>query len=248
MINVTIYNEYIHEREDESIRAVYPEGIHMCIKRFLEQEDVRVNTIALEDVAGGLTDELKRLIDGTDVMLWWGHVRHGDVPDEVAMYVQAAVLKGMGMIFLHSGHHSKPFRLLMGTPCNLTWREDGDYERVWVVNPAHPIAQGLGRFIYLEHEETYGEPFDVPEPDETVFIGSYEGGEVFRSGICYRRGRGKIFYFQPGHESNPTYQNKDVQTVIKNAVRWALPVNRACELNCPHVAKPGTNGRQDASK
>ncbi|MBQ3669296.1 MAG: ThuA domain-containing protein, partial [Clostridia bacterium] len=128
-------------------------------------------------------------------------------------------------------------------PCNLTWREDGDYERVWVVNPAHPIAQGIGRYIYLEHEETYGEPFDVPEPDETVFIGGYEYGEVFRSGICYRRGRGRIFYFQPGHETFPTYKNKDVQTVIKNAVRWAAPVNKISALTCPNVKKPGTDGQ-----
>ncbi len=238
MIHVTIYNEFLHEQNNERIRAIYPDGIHMCIKRFLECDDISVKTITLEDVQNGISDEL---LKGTDVMLWWGHMAHEKVPDEVAKKVQQEVLSGMGIIFLHSGHHSKPFRLLMGTSCNLTWREDGDYERVWVVKPAHPIARGLGRFIYIPEVETYGEPFDVPEPDVTVFIGGYEGGEVFRSGLCYRRGNGKIFYFQPGHESFPIYKIPDVQTVIRNAVRWAYPDGRA-PIDCPHVTKPGTEG------
>ena len=162
---------------------------------------------------------------------------HNKVPDEVAELVQQAVLGGMGFIALHSGHHSKPFRKLMGTSCNLTWREDGDYELVWVCKPSHPIAQGIGRFIKLDHEETYGEPFDIPEPDELVFIGSYEGGEVFRAGCCYKRGNGNIFYFQPGHESFPTFKNPDVLRVIKNAIYWANPIYRT-SIDCPHVKKP----------
>ena len=170
------------------------------------------------------------------------HMGHQLVPDEVAIKVQQAVLGGMGIVFLHSGHHSKPFRLLMGTSCNLSWREDGDYERVWVVKPAHPIARGLGRYIYLPHEETYGEPFDIPEPDVTVLLGSFEGGEVFRSGVCYRRGNGKIFYFQPGHESNPTYEIPEVQTVIRNAVYWAASDYRG-GIPCPNVKKPGFDGQ-----
>lgn len=236
MIRVTVYNEFLHEQNDERIRAVYPEGIHGAIKSFLECDDISVETVTLDDVAEKLTDEL---LNKTDVLIWWGHMAHERVPDEVAERVQQAVLKGMGAIFLHSGHHSKPFRRLMGTTCNLTWREDGDYERVWVVKPAHPIAQGLGRFIYLPHEETYGEPFDVPEADETVFIGGYERGEVFRSGLTYRRGNGKIFYFQPGHETNPTFFIPDVQRVIRNAVYWAKPDYRVPELVCPHVKIPG---------
>ena len=239
MLRVTVYNEFLHEKNEERIRAVYPDGIHMCIKRFLESDDIQVKTLTLDDIKDGISDEL---LDGTDVMLWWGHMAHGQVPDEVARKVQEAVLKGMGIVFLHSGHHSKPFRLLMGTTCNLSWREDGDYERVWVVKPAHPIAQGLGRFFTIPHEETYGEPFDIPEPDVTVFIGAFEGGEVFRSGVCYRRGNGKIFYFQPGHESNPVYELPQVQQVIRNAVYWAKPEYRATELSAPHVQKPGFEG------
>ncbi len=233
MLHVTIYNEFIHEQTEDSVRAVYPEGIHMALKKALECDDIAVRTVTLETVQE-LTEEL---LNDTDVLIWWGHMRHGDVPDEIAERVQSAVLRGMGAIFLHSGHHSKPFRLLMGTPCNLSWREDGDREYVWVVNPAHPIAQGIGRYIHLEHEETYGEPFMVPEPDELVFIGNYEGGEVFRSGCCYNRGYGKIFYFQPGHESFPTFYQPDVIRVIKNAIYWAKPVYRAKELTCPNVKK-----------
>lgn len=236
MIRVTIYNEFEHERSDENVRKIYPEGIHMALKGFLESDEIAVKTVTLQDEECGLTQDV---LDNTDVLIWWGHMAHQKVPDTVVDRVQLAVLSGMGAIFLHSGHHSKPFRRLMGTTCNLTWREDGDYERVWVAKPAHPIAKGVGRFIYLPHEETYGEPFDVPEPDETVFIGGFENGEVFRSGLCYRRGNGKIFYFQPGHETNPTFYVPSVQTVIRNAVYWAKPDYRAEKLECPWVPKPG---------
>lgn len=239
MINVLIYNEFVHEQTEERVRKVYPDGIHGCIKAFLEREDdISVSTVTLDNV-NDITDEL---LDKTDVIIWWGHMAHNRVPDEVAQRVQAAVLKGMGAIFLHSGHHSKPFRLLMGTSCNLSWREDGDFERVWIAKPTHPIARGLKKYIFSEHEETYAEPFDVPEPDVTVFIGGFEGGEVFRSGLCYRRGAGKIFYFQPGHETFPIYYNPDVQTVIKNAVRWARPDCRMEKLDAPCVKKPGFDG------
>lgn len=234
MIKVTIFNEYRHEKESESIRAVYPDGIHGAIKAGIEDEEIVVRTVTLDDPECGLTQEV---LDDTDVIIWWGHMAHHEVPDEVAQRVRDAVHAGMGAIFLHSGHHSKPFRLLMGTPCNLTWREDGDYELVWVVNPAHPIAQGIDRFIKLENVETYGEPFSIPDPEELVFIGSYEGGEVFRSGCCWRRGNGRIFYFQPGHETFPIFYQPDIIKVIKNAVHWAKPTYRAV-IECPHVKRP----------
>ncbi len=236
MINVTVWNEYYHERHDEETRAVYPEGIHAQIASFLASGDVRVRTATLEDEGCGLSQEV---LDNTDVLLWWGHVKHQDVPDEVALRVQRAVLKGMGAIFLHSGHHSKPFRLLMGTSCDLSWREDNDMERLWVVDPGHPIAQGLGRYIEIPADETYAEPFGIPTPDELVFITWYEGGEVFRSGCCYKRGHGKVFYFQPGHETLPVYYQPDVQRALQNAVRWAAPGYRVGELSAPHIKKIG---------
>ncbi len=234
MTKVIIYNEFHHERSEAAIAAVYPDGIHSELKRQLEDDDICVRTFTLDNV-NDITDEV---LADTDVLIWWGHVRHLDVPDEVAQRVKNAVLCGMGAVFLHSAHHSKPFKLLMGTSCNLTWREDGDRELVWVCDPSHPIVQGIDRFINLEHEETYGEPFGIPEPDKLVLIGSYSGGEVFRAGCCYRRENGKIFYFQPGHEAYPTYKNSDVIKVIKNAIYWTKPEYRVAKLECPNVKKP----------
>lgn len=232
MIKVTVWNEFFHEQTHDDVKAIYPNGIHGAIADFLKCDDISVRTATLYDEECGLTQEV---IDDTDVLIWWGHMRHGDVPDEVADRVQNAVLRGMGMIFLHSAHHSKPFRRLLGTSCNLSWREDGDIERVWVCAPSSPIAEGIDGYFDIPHEETYCEPFDIPEPDRLVLIGWFEGGEVMRSGCCYNRGNGKIFYFQPGHETYPTYYIPEVQTVIRNAVRWAAPNYRIDELTCPNV-------------
>ena len=234
MIKVTIFNEFLHERYIGSRpQQIYPEGMHTILKNAL-QDEFEVRCVTLLDPECGLTDEV---LKDTDVLIWWGHMAHHEVPDFVAERVHNAVLGGMGAIFLHSGHHSKPFRRLMGTSCNLTWREDGDRELLWVCNPSHPIAEGIGRFIHLEHEETYCEPFGIPEPDELVFIANFEGGEVMRAGCCWKRENGKIFYFQPGHESFPTYYHPDVIKVIKNAIRWARPSYRT-PIGCPHVGKP----------
>ena len=234
MIRVLVWNEFCHERCDEKTKAVYPDGIHKTIADFLGvEEDIEVKTATLLDENCGITREV---LAETDVLIWWGHMKHGLVPDEVAALVRDAVLEGMGAIFLHSAHHSKPFKLLMGTSCNLTWREDGDSEIVWVIDPSHPITRGIDRAFYLPAEETYGEPFVIPEPDKTLLIGNYSGGEVFRSGVLYQRGNGKIFYFQPGHETFPTFKIPAVQTVIKNAVRFVNPIYRE-EIKCPHVKK-----------
>ncbi len=220
MIKVTVWNEYAHEKIDEKVREVHPNGIHGTLKSFLDtDEELVVRTATLDDPDCGLTQEV---LDDTDVLIWWGHMKHGDVPDDVVDRVQAAVLDGMGAIFLHSGHHSKPFRRLMGTTCNLEWRETNDRERVWITDPAHPIARGVNaRYFELEAEETYGERFDIPEPDRLIMIGWYNGGEVFRSGCCFNRGNGRIFYFQPGHETFRTFYHPTVQLIIKNAVHWA---------------------------
>lgn len=234
-MRIAIYNENVHEKTDERVSSVYPEGIHGALASFLASEENTVKCFTLDNVNEITEEELA----ATDVMLWWGHMAHDRVPDEVAVRVKEAVLKGMGMVFLHSAHHSKPFRLLMGTMCNLTWREDGDMERIWTVMPSHPIAQGIGRYFELPHVETYGEPFTIPNPDDVIFIGWYEGGEVFRSGVTFHRENGRIFYFQPGHETFPIFYDRNVQSVIKNAVEWAKPVYRVNDLVCPHVKRPG---------
>jgi trehalose utilization protein len=215
---VTIWNEYRHEKSDEQVAKIYPEGMHAVLATMLTEVGFEVHAAILDEPEHGLPDEV---LDNTDVLLWWGHMAHDDVSDETVEKVHQRVLGGMGLIVLHSGHFSKIFKKLMGTTCDLKWRHD-DIERLWVVAPGHPIAEGLGEYIELE-EEMYGEPFDVPQPDELVFVSWFGGGEIFRSGLCYRRGRGRIFYFRPGHEENPSYHNQDVQRVIQNAVRWAAP-------------------------
>lgn len=232
MIRVTVWNEYWHEQAEEAVKKIYPKGIQGCIADFLgKNEDIEVRTATLYDPDCGLPQEV---VDNTDVMFWWGHCRHGDVPDEVVDRVAKAVQSGMGLIVLHSGHHSKIFRRLMGTPCSLSWRDDADMERVWVVDPSHPITKGIDRFFVVPHEEMYGEPFSIPEPDKLLLVGWYEGGEVFRSGCLYQRGYGKIFYFQPGHEYYPTYYIPEVQTILTNAVRYVAPSIRK-EISCPNV-------------
>ena len=233
MIRVTIYNEGLHEKSSEKVAAVYPNGIHNAIADFLRCDDIEVKTVTLETVEE-LTEEA---LKATDVLMWWGHMAHNKVPDEIAMRVRNEVLKGMGFIALHSAHHSKPFKLLMGTTCNLGWRENGDLERIWNINPAHPITQGIGRYFELPHVETYAEPFGIPNADEVIFMGWYEGGELFRSGCTFHRENGRIFYFQPGHETFPIFYDKNVQTVLRNAVRWVAPVFRSEELDCPNIKK-----------
>ena len=220
MIKVFVWNEFIHENDKENKSSeLYPNGLHEYIKSFLEtEEDIEViGTGTTKDENCGITDEI---LAKTDVMIWWGHVGHHLVPDEIAAKVHNAVMAGMGMVFLHSAHKSKPFMSLIGCTGDLQWRETDDKEILWVVKPSHPIAKGLDRYVIFDHEETYGEPFDIPNPDELVFMGWFEGGEVFRSGCVYNRGAGKIFYFQPGHETYPNHQQKEYQTIVKNAVRY----------------------------
>ena len=204
MLRVTVWNEFLHERTEENIRAVYPEGIHNCIKEFLQTDEIEVRTATLDMPECGLPDEV---LESTDVMIWWSHAKQDDLPDEIAKKVADRVLKGMGLIVLHSAHKSKPFMRLMGTTCDLAWR-DGDRERVWCCNPSHPIAQGIPEHFELPEEEMYGEFFDIPQPDDLIFLGWFRGGEVFRSGCTFRRGHGKVFYFQPGHEAHPIYRNE----------------------------------------
>lgn len=220
-IRVTVWNEFIHEREMEEARRNYPEGIHGAIAGFLSGEpDLEVTTAVLGDPEQGLPDAL---LDVTDVLIWWGHIAHRQVDDALVEKIVARVYDGMGMVFLHSAHHSKPFRRLCGTGCDLKWWVDGDRERLFTLLPGHPIAAGLPEYFELPAEETYCELFDIPTPDEVVFSGWFSGGAVFRSGCCFHYGRGRYFYFQPGHETYPTYHDENVRRVIKNAVRWAAP-------------------------
>lgn len=220
-IRVTVWNEFKHEQQHDDVKAIYPSGIHTVITEGLREHGFdQVRTATLQEPEHGLTEDV---LANTDVLIWWGHMAHGQVDDAIVERVYQRVLEGMGLVVLHSAHFSKIFRKLMGTTCSLRWREANDNERIWVVEPGHPIADGLGPYIDIPAEEMYGEHFDIPTPDTLVFVSWFKGGEVFRSGCCYHRGRGKIFYFRPGHETYPTYYQPEVRQVIANGVRWAAP-------------------------
>ena len=231
-IKVTVWHEFRHEKSDDAVRKVYPHGMHTVITSHLnKQEGIVAKTAILDQPEHGLTQEI---LTNTDVLTWWGHIAHNEVSEEIVSRVQERVLEGMGLIVLHSGHHSKIFKRLMGTTCNLRWRDVGEKERLWNVEPGHPVTQGIGDYFELPHEEMYGERFDIPTPDKLIFISWFEGGEVFRSGCCYERGHGRIFYFRPGHETHPIYYDANVMKVITNAVRWAVP-RITQKIECPNT-------------
>ncbi|MFO7637005.1 MAG: ThuA domain-containing protein [Clostridia bacterium] len=235
--NITVWNEGRHEKENKQIASVYPKGIHGAIADHLGKEkNFSVRTATLDDPEQGLPDAV---LSDTDVLIWWGHCAHGEVRDELVERIRERVNGGMGIIVLHSGHYSKIFKKLLGTSGTLKWREVNEKTRLWVVNPNHPIAEGIGPYIELPGEEMYGEPFGIPNPDELVFISWFEGGEVFRSGCCFQVERGRMFYFQPGHETYPIYHHPEIMKVIANACRWAAPTGKVMDrLDCENVKVP----------
>ena len=232
-IRVTVWNEYRQEMTHQAVRDAYPIGIHGAIREgLLEESDFEVRCAWLDqDEEHGLSEAV---LAETDVLFWWGHMAHAEVKDEIVDRVQKRIQEGMGLVVLHSGHFSKIFRRMLGTTCSLKWREVGEKERIWNIEPAHPIAIGLPDHFELPHTEMYGERFDIPTPKDTVFITWYEGGEVFRSGVTFERGYGRIFYFAPGHETFPIYYDQNIRKVLRNAARWAAP-RFMQEITCPSV-------------
>jgi trehalose utilization protein len=222
-MRVTVWGENVHEHRDESVRGLYPDGMHATIAaglRALLGDRVDVRTATLQEPEHGLGEAA---LAETDVLTWWGHTAHEEVDDAVVARVHQRVLDGMGLVALHSAHYSKIFKALMGTSCALRWRNEGERELVWTVAPGHAVAAGVPQPLVIDAQEMYGEHFDIPQPDELVFISSFAGGEVFRSGCAFARGRGRIFYFSPGDQEYPVYHHRDVQRVIANAVLWAAP-------------------------
>ena len=225
-LRVTVWGENVHEQRDEHVREIYPDGMHATIAAAIDEhlgDRVETRTVTLQDPEHGLTAEL---LAETDVLVWWGHAAHADVSDEVVTRVWLRVLGGMGLLALHSAHFSKIFARLMGTTCTLDWRSEDDRELVWTVAPAHPVARGVPHPIVIDRQEMYGEPFDVPAPDELVFISSFSGGEVFRSGCAYQRGKGRVFYFSPGDQDYPVYHHPDIRRVLANAAAWCSADSR----------------------
>ncbi len=234
-IRVTIWNEFRHERQNEAIKVIYPNGMHRVIGDYLEQQDIQVRYATLDEPKHGLTEDI---LADTDVLTWWGHLAHQEVQDHVVERVQERVLDGMGLLVLHSGHESKIFKRLMGTSCDLKWREAAERERLWVAQPGHPIVEGLGDYIEVPQSEMYGEPFYIPTPEDVIFISWFQGGEVFRSGCTFRRGRGKIFYFSPGHETYPIYYQQEILHVIANGVKWLRLDTSGAKISNRHHKEP----------
>lgn len=233
MIHILFFTENGNRWKEQDILKVYPNGFQGVFSEFLsESEGFQIEYAYQTENSCSLT---KEMIEWADVILWWGHQLHDLVPEEIAESVASAVRSGKGIVFLHSAHMSKPFLKLLGTTGSLSWYEsDKVKERLWTTMPAHEIAAGVPECVLIEHEEMYGEPFGIPNPDELVFMGWFNTGNIFRSGVCYYRDNGRIFYFQPGHETFPVYKQKEVQKIIKNAIRWANRENRN-ERVCRHM-------------
>ena len=199
--------------------AVYPDGINGAIAQALDEAGGFETRVAkLADEGQGLND-----LDWADVLVWFGHLKHRDVTDENVRRIVAAVQeRGMGYVPVHSSLGARPFHLVLGhRGGSAGWREDGCPSVVSVVQPDHPIAQGLDRMFIIPMEEMYAEPFAIKPPDELVFISSFAGGEVLRSGCCWYAGKGRVFYFQPGHETYPVYFQREIKLIMANACRWA---------------------------
>ena len=232
-IRVTIWNEYTLEKKETEAATIYPGGLHKTIAKFLgECDDLEVTLATLEEPEQGLPDEV---LDNTDVLIWWGHVSHKLVDDELVERIRNRVYSGkMGFIALHSAHQSKPFTRIVGTNGVLSWGRN-QKEVVWNLMPSHPITAGIPDHFILEEDELYSEPFYIPQPDALLFGSWFEDGHIFRSGACFIRGAGKVFYFQPGHETCPSFHNPYVQKIIKNAVHWAVPNDFGFEIQtqCP---------------
>jgi trehalose utilization protein len=224
--------------------GVYPENIRGAVADGLIElggERVRVRTASLADPEQGLS---AAALAATDVLIWWGHVRHSEVADDaVGRIVEHVCRRGLGFIALHSAHYSKPFKQILNCTGHLKggWREDEQPEEIRVCAPHHPITHGVHDFA-LAQEEMYGAPFDVPPPAAVVLQSFFPaGGEYFPSGLIWTvgtgvdrtfasgpgrgigqgEGIGRVFYFRPGHESVPTYFNLDVRRILYNGVRWA---------------------------
>ena len=244
-IRVVVWGENRHEQLQPEVAEIYPNGMHNTIREGIEENlgsRAQVTTVTLDDPEHGLTEDV---LARTDVLVWWGHAAHAEVSDEVVDRVHRHVLAGMGLLVLHSGHWSKIFGKLMGTSCTLRWRSERDREIVWTVDPTHPIAQGVPHPFLIPEQEMYGEFFDIPTPDELIFLSTFSGGEVFRSGCTFRRGFGKIFFFSPGDQDYPVYHHKDVRRVIANGVDWArtLRPERAEPVLLRYDAEDFYNGK-----
>jgi len=213
---------------DPGSKGIYPQDINTAIADGLKPLEARgweIVKASLNDPDQGIS---QALLESTDVLIWWGHKKHGEVKDELVERIAARVNAGqMGFIGTHSAHFSKPLKKLLGTPCS--WGEyvaDGTSAEIIVKEPNHPICKGVTNFK-LPKIERYGEPFKCPTPEAVPLDGLYTRPDgktqPGRMGLCWTIGKGKVFYFTPGHETYNDYHRPEVRQIFINAVEWAAP-------------------------
>ncbi len=213
--------------EGTAPKNVYPNDVNTAIAEGLKPLKAYDIVIAnLSDAEQGLPDSV---LNNTDVLIWWGHRRHDDVKDELVQRITRRVKEdGMGFLPTHSAHFSKPLKAILGTPCSWSYYiPDGARVDVIVQDPRHPIARGVKNFT-VPHTERYGDPFQVPTPEAVIFDGIYtlpdgKTGEHAQQGMVWTIGKGRVFYFQLGHETYPIYDMPEVQQIFRNGVQWATP-------------------------
>lgn len=218
-MRILIYNEGRDERNKPEVLTIYPKEIGGALSHIVSQipNSEIIDILSMYNVKEKLTNNL---LESVDLLLYWSHGGNSQFPDELAKLIQDHVLRGMGFVVLHSAIGSKPFKALMGTTCSIHYRHD-DFERMTCCNPLHPIAAGLPLHIELDKEESYGEYIDVPKPDDIIYLGWFDSGEVCRSVMTWTRGYGKVVFIQPGHETNSSYHNPYIQKLIVNSCIWA---------------------------
>jgi trehalose utilization protein len=260
-------------------KEAYDDFIGNLLAKYLgSRPGLTGKSVTLKDPEQGLSADV---LDNCDVLMWWGHQKHGDIRPETGKKLVGRIKAGdFSFIALHSAHFSTPFmeamwertRIDIGnqfpagvaekveiayveppgyraspkrdqivTPyaevrkfpdgttkvtahlpycCFPAWRADGKPSTITVLKPNHPIAKGLPKEFTIPHTEMYDEPFHVPEPDERLLEECWETGEWFPSGSVWNLGKGRVFYFRPGHETFAVYREENVLKLLENAARW----------------------------
>jgi trehalose utilization protein len=227
--------------EGTAPKAQYPNDINGAVAEGLKCLDGwEVVTANLSDPEQGLPDSL---LNRADVLVWWGHKKHGDVKTELVQKIVKRVQEdGMGFIALQSAHFSKPNIALMSigkTKQELldavkpkgrvgawgAYVNDCTDLKVTTLAKDHPIAKGVPAEFNIVHTERYDNPYAVPTPEQVIFDGVYtkaDGGKVpSQLGFVWTIGKGKMFYLQIGHETCPVYFDPTIRKIMANAVVWA---------------------------
>ncbi len=121
---------------------------------------------------------------------------------------------------LHAGGVVKNVRVDLPNCVFPSYRHDAKHSRVTMLHPEHPIAQGVPPVFEVSQTEMYDEPFHVPEPDAVIFQETFRDGGWFRGGMVWTLGKGKVFYFRPGHETYPVFKEEYPLRILENAARW----------------------------